>query len=98
MRLRTEAAVKARGSVLAQDPHSGALTTQMDQETKMPIWTAHCCLLPVQLFDSGLSQRVKLSGGVFSSFFLSILGLSEHAVLRRRGREPASEPQTTTRV
>jgi hypothetical protein len=36
--------------------------------------------------------------GVFSSFFLSILGLSEHAVLRRRGREPANEPQTTTRA
>ena len=36
--------------------------------------------------------------GAFSSFFLSILGLSEHAVLRRRGREPANEPQTTTRA
>jgi hypothetical protein len=36
--------------------------------------------------------------GVFSSFFLSILGLSEHAVLRRRGREPTNEPQATTRA
>jgi len=36
--------------------------------------------------------------GVFSSFFLSILGLSEHAVLRRRGRESANEPQATTRA
>jgi hypothetical protein len=36
--------------------------------------------------------------GAFSSFFLSILGLSEHAVLRRRGSEHANEPQTTTRA
>jgi hypothetical protein len=35
--------------------------------------------------------------GVFSSFFLSILGLSEHAVLRRQARETARELQTTTR-
>jgi hypothetical protein len=36
--------------------------------------------------------------GVFSSFFLSILGLSEHAILRRQARETARELQTTTRL
>jgi len=34
--------------------------------------------------------------GAFSSFFLSILGLGEHAILVRRGREPAHERQTTS--
>ena len=34
--------------------------------------------------------------GAFSSFFLSILGLSEHAVLRRRGLSDGDERTTTT--
>jgi hypothetical protein len=33
--------------------------------------------------------------GVFSSFFLSILGLSEHAILRRQGRERVEEQVPT---
>ena len=45
----------------------------------------------------GLTLAALGVQGAFSSFFLSILGLSEHAILVRRGREPAHEQQTTTR-
>ena len=46
----------------------------------------------------GLTLVALAVQGVFSSFFLSILGLSEHAVLRRQVRETAREPHTTTRA
>jgi hypothetical protein len=45
----------------------------------------------------GLTLAALGVQGAFSSFFLSILGLSEHAILVRRGRESAHEQQTTTR-
>ncbi len=46
----------------------------------------------------GLTLAALGVQGVFSSFFLSILGLSEHAVLRRRGREAPYESKPTTRA
>jgi hypothetical protein len=46
----------------------------------------------------GLTLVALAVQGVFSAFFLSILGLSEHAILRRQSREAPEERRATARV